>query len=101
LDSDIPSWVVDAFTLTSPCQIFMRKKFPYPLIQIPSLAPRVRPDRARFHSSRLTQLKQMITEQGKLLPRQLTGMKTKDHRSLARQVKQARILGLLPFITKK
>lgn len=43
-------------------------------------------------------LQKYITEQGKILPRRITKLSAKDHRSLTRAVKQARILGLLPFL---
>ena len=43
-------------------------------------------------------LKNFITEQGKILPQTLTKAKLKQQRALARSVKQARVLGLLPFV---
>ena len=39
-----------------------------------------------------------ISEQGKILPQTLTKAKLKQQRALARSVKQARVLGLLPFV---
>ena len=46
-------------------------------------------------------LRRFITEQGKILPRRLTGVTAKQQRQLARAVKQARILGFLQFLYKE
>jgi len=46
----------------------------------------------------LKQLQKHITEQGKILPRRVTKLSAKEHRALTRAIKQARILGLLPFL---
>ncbi|MEZ4920513.1 MAG: 30S ribosomal protein S18 [Saprospiraceae bacterium] len=43
-------------------------------------------------------LLQFINEQGKLLPRRITGNSLKFQRRVATAVKRARHLGLLPFI---
>jgi len=43
-------------------------------------------------------LKSFITEQGKILPRRTTGMTVQQQRQLAKAVKRARILALLPFV---
>lgn len=42
-------------------------------------------------------LQQFISEQGKILPRRITGLSAKEHRSMAKAVKRARIMGLLSF----
>ena len=39
-----------------------------------------------------------ITEQGKILPRRVTGVTIQQQRRLAKSIKRARILSLLPFI---
>ena len=39
-----------------------------------------------------------LTEHGKILPRRVTGITLKQQKKLAKAVKQARILALLPFI---
>jgi small subunit ribosomal protein S18 len=49
----------------------------------------------------IDKLKQFITEQGRILPRQITGLSTKQQRQAVRAIKQARILGLLPFVLTK
>ncbi len=44
-------------------------------------------------------LKKFLNEQGKLLPRRITGTSLKYQRQLAIAVKRARHLALLPFVT--
>lgn len=46
-------------------------------------------------------LQQYITEQGKILPRRVNNLTAKQQRLLSRAVKQARILGLLPFVNQE
>ena len=43
-------------------------------------------------------LKKFITERGKILPRRLTGLTTKQQRDLTNAVKRARIVALMPFV---
>lgn len=43
-------------------------------------------------------LKRFINEQGKILPRRITGVSAKFQRQLTRAVKRARHMALLPFI---
>ncbi|RLD17076.1 MAG: 30S ribosomal protein S18 [Caldiserica bacterium] len=45
-------------------------------------------------------LRNYITEGGKILPRTVTATCSKHQRQLARAIKRARILGLLPFVVK-
>lgn len=44
-------------------------------------------------------LKKFLNEQGKLLPRRLTGTSLKFQRKVAQAVKRARHLALLPYVT--
>jgi small subunit ribosomal protein S18 len=44
-------------------------------------------------------LKQFVNDQGKLLPRRITGNSLKYQRKVATAVKRARHLALLPFVT--
>ena len=44
-------------------------------------------------------LKKFLNEQGKLLPRRITGTSLKFQRRIAQAVKRARPLALLPFVT--
>ena len=43
-------------------------------------------------------LRQFISEEGKILPRRMTGLTAKEQRSMTRSIKQARILGFLHFV---
>jgi small subunit ribosomal protein S18 len=43
-------------------------------------------------------LKLFITEQGKILPRRATGVTAQQQRKIAKAIKRARVLSLLPFI---
>lgn len=45
-------------------------------------------------------LSQYITEQGKILPKRVTGLTTKQQKKLTKNIKRARILSLLPFLNK-
>lgn len=40
-----------------------------------------------------------LTEQGKILPRRVTGVTVQQQRKLAKSIKRARILSFLPFAT--
>jgi len=46
-------------------------------------------------------LRRFLSETGKILPRRRTGLSAKEQRILARTIKRARILGLLPFTEKQ
>ena len=39
-----------------------------------------------------------VTEQGKILPRRVTGITVQQQRKLTKAIKRARILSLLPFV---
>ncbi len=45
-------------------------------------------------------LRRFTTERGKILPRRITGTCAKHQRLVAREIKRARALALLPFVTK-
>ena len=44
-------------------------------------------------------LKKFLNEQGKILPRRITGTSVKYHKKVATAVKRARHLALLPYLT--
>ncbi|WP_018342260.1 30S ribosomal protein S18 [Cytophaga aurantiaca] len=44
-------------------------------------------------------LLKFVNEQGKILPRRLTGTSLKFQRKVAQAVKRARLIGLLPYVT--
>jgi len=45
-------------------------------------------------------LRRFTTERGKILPRRITGTCAKHQRVLSREIKRARSLALLPFVSK-
>lgn len=45
-------------------------------------------------------LKEFITSQGKIVSRRSTGLNAKQQKQVARYIKRARILALLPFVNK-
>ena len=45
-------------------------------------------------------LGRFITDRGKILPRRVTGTCSKHQRAIAREIKRARLLSLMPFIEK-
>jgi len=62
----------------------------------------------RFCSQRLkvnykdpSSLRRFITERGKILPRRITGTCAKHQRSLTTEIKRARVLSLLPFVSNE
>jgi small subunit ribosomal protein S18 len=46
-------------------------------------------------------LSNFVNEQGKILPRRLTGLKSKQQKRVTKLIKQARIAALLPFVIGK
>ena len=46
-------------------------------------------------------LSNFVNEQGKILPRRLTGLKSKQQKKVTKLIKQARIAALLPFVIGK
>jgi small subunit ribosomal protein S18 len=46
-------------------------------------------------------LRKFITERGKLLPRRITGLTSKQQRDLTEAVKRARLMALLPFVNQE
>lgn len=46
-------------------------------------------------------LRQFITERGKILPRRITGLTSKQQRDLTQSIKRARLLALLPFVNQE
>lgn len=53
-----------------------------------------------FNSINIDILTQYMTEQGKILPRRITGLTTKRQREITKQIKKARVLSLLPFVNR-
>jgi small subunit ribosomal protein S18 len=42
-------------------------------------------------------LQKLMTNEGKIIPRRVTGMNAKQHRAIVNAIKNARMAGLLPF----
>tara|TARA_B100000953_G_C17727027_1_gene327553 strand:+ start:82 stop:264 length:183 start_codon:yes stop_codon:yes gene_type:complete len=42
-------------------------------------------------------LRRFVTDQGKIMPRRITGTSAKMHRKLVRAIKQARNIALMPY----
>jgi small subunit ribosomal protein S18 len=45
-------------------------------------------------------LYKFITDQGKIIPRRITGLSAKQHRELVRAIKRARQIAILPYISE-
>nr|YP_010336243.1 ribosomal protein S18 [Chroodactylon ornatum]UNJ14649.1 ribosomal protein S18 [Chroodactylon ornatum] len=45
-------------------------------------------------------LRKFISRQGKILPRRLTGLDSKQQKLISKAIKRARILSLLPFVNR-
>ncbi|MFZ1289381.1 MAG: 30S ribosomal protein S18 [Melioribacteraceae bacterium] len=41
-----------------------------------------------------------ISDQGKIIPRRITGLSAKQHRELVRAVKRARQVAIIPFVSE-
>ena len=46
-------------------------------------------------------LTNFISDQGKILPRRITGLNSKEQKRVAKLIKRARIASLLPFVVGK
>lgn len=53
-----------------------------------------------FDYKDVEKLKKYISKRGAILPRKKTGLSPKQQRALARAVKRARFLALLPYLTR-
>lgn len=45
-------------------------------------------------------LREYTTEQGKILPRRITGLSAKKQKQITKSIKRARMLSLMPFSNK-
>lgn len=54
-------------------------------------------NKIKFDYKDLNTLKSYISETGKIIPRRITGLSAKEQRNLAKNVKIARFLSLLPY----
>ena len=45
-------------------------------------------------------LQKFITDQGKIIPRRITGLSAKQHRELVKAIKRARQIAVLPYVAE-
>ncbi len=45
-------------------------------------------------------LRKFVTERGKILPRRITGLTSKQQRDLTKSIKRARVVALLPYVNE-
>ena len=45
-------------------------------------------------------LQKFVTDQGKIIPRRITGLSAKQHRELVRAIKRARQIAIMPFVSE-
>jgi len=45
-------------------------------------------------------LQKFITDQGKIIPRRITGLSAKQHRKLVTAIKRARHIALMPYVSE-
>ncbi|MCK5088000.1 MAG: 30S ribosomal protein S18 [Melioribacteraceae bacterium] len=45
-------------------------------------------------------LQKFVTDQGKIIPRRITGLSAKQHRELVRAIKRARQIAIMPYISE-
>ncbi len=46
-------------------------------------------------------LKKYVTERGKILPRRITGLTSKQQRDVTKSIKRARLVALLPYVNQE
>lgn len=45
-------------------------------------------------------LQKFVTDQGKIIPRRITGLSAKQHRELVRAIKRARHIAIMPYVSE-
>ncbi len=45
-------------------------------------------------------LQKFISDQGKIIPRRITGLSAKQHREVVRAIKRARQIAIMPFVSE-
>ncbi len=45
-------------------------------------------------------LQKFVSDQGKIIPRRITGLSAKQHRELVRAIKRARQIAIMPFVSE-
>jgi small subunit ribosomal protein S18 len=70
-------------------RLFFRKKRACPLAGVPD---------EHINHKNVTLLSKFISERGRILPNRVTGLSTKTQRRIKREIKNARLLALMPFV---
>ena len=70
-----------------------------PIIQRKSQSTLI-PFQGTIYYKNIVLLRKFITAEGKILPRRINGLTAKQQRYMAKAIKNARMVGLLPFINK-
>src|SRR5216683_1812183 len=58
------------------------------------------PNAPKFDYKNVRLLQRFVSERGKIVPSRITAVSTQKQRELARSIKRARFLGLLPYMVK-
>lgn len=79
----------------------MKKKYQKKLkLKIPQLGEsQLTPTTINYKN--IVLLRQFLSAEGKILPRRVTQLTAKEQRWVSRAIKQARIMGLFPFVKKR
>ncbi len=77
-----------------------KKKRIIPIVQRPNQSRSTLVERTIDYKN-IVLLRKFITVEGKILPRRISGLTAKQQRNMAKAIKNARMVGLLPFIKKK
>ncbi|MFH1198446.1 MAG: 30S ribosomal protein S18 [bacterium] len=48
----------------------------------------------------IKRLQKFITDQGKIIPRRITGLSSKQHRELVKAIKRARQIAIMPYMSE-
>lgn len=57
-----------------------------------------KPDKSKIDYRDANNLRYFVTERGKIIPRRISGNCATCQRMVARSIKRARVLGLMPFV---
>lgn len=68
-----------------------------PFFRRKKASPFAAPDAPRIDYKDVKLLQRFVSETGKIVPRRITAVTAKEQRALAKAIKRARILALLPF----
>ena len=78
----------------------IQKKRVIPIVQRTSQSNKVPLVQNTIDYKNIVLLRKFISVEGKILPRRISGLTAKQQRHMSRAIKNARMVGLLPFIKK-